>query len=83
MPKRTDEGLPVNLVFRVSEADAARLDALAALLPTMGKAGIAREALRRGLEAFDVALAERDETARLAALARVLGMAPPAQRKRE
>lgn len=72
--KRPQEGSPVNLVLRVSDVDAQRLETLAAALPVLGKTGLAREALRCGLDLFDAAMKEPKEEARLVALARLCGM---------
>jgi hypothetical protein len=54
--------------------DATRLDALAASIPALGRTGILRAIIRFGLDAFEAACAEKDETKRLAGLARLAGL---------
>ncbi len=66
--------LGTTLPLRLSDTDVARLDALVRIMPAMSRNALARECLRRGLEAFDAALGEKDETRRLASLARLCGM---------
>jgi hypothetical protein len=53
MAKDKDEGLSEMLGVRVSKADLERIDALAARLPIGSRHGIARVALRIGLEAIE------------------------------
>ena len=74
MPKKVGAGVPAVLGVRLAQEDAARLDALAARLPMLGGAGGARACLLHGLASFEAAAAEKDETKRLAALARLLGV---------
>ena len=78
--KRIGEGQAVAIFVRVRQEDAERLDKLAEVLPLLGRPGVMRAVIQQGVLLFEAALAERDETKRLAALARLCGMggkAPP------
>lgn len=75
--KKTDEPKGITFPVRLTDADVARLDALAACMPMTTRSALAREALRRGVELFEAALKEPTEAGRLAALAKLCGMTTP------
>ena len=70
--KRIGEGQAVAVFVRIPKADSDRLDKLADAMPTLGRPGVMRAIIVHGLAAFEAALAERDETKRLAGLARLM-----------
>ncbi len=79
-PKLDDDSEPMTtLAFRVPVADVTRLEVLARAIPALTKTAVARVALARGIEAFEAAMREPKEEARLAQLARLLGMGKPAR----
>lgn len=68
--------------IRMTAEDLERLDRYSAMFPSMSRTAVAREAMRRGLDAIDEADRIKDAAERVATLARLVGMVGTERPKR-